>query len=152
MQLTGILQLLVERFVELTTEQPALVIGVLVLVVLVIKALTGPQGGGSKARDPQRLYTNRDRRAGFDRAGGRCEGEWLPFVRCTRPANAGDHWLPHSKGGATSAANFVALCSIHNRSKSARVPSRFQTARLQVRRRKYMSDRALVTAGQWFGR
>ncbi|MBF4549365.1 HNH endonuclease [Pseudoclavibacter sp. VKM Ac-2888] len=147
-----LVQSIVDQLTILTTEQPALVIGVLVLVVLVVKALTGPQGGGSKARDPQRLYGNRDRRAGFDRAGGRCEGEWLPFVRCTRPANAGDHWLPHSKGGATSAANFVALCSVHNRSKSARIPSRFQTARLQMRRRKYMSDPSLVSAGQWFGR
>lgn len=147
-----LMQSIGDQLTVLAAEQPALLIGIVVFVALVTKVLTGPQGGGSKARDPQRLYTNRDRRAGFDRAGGRCEGEWLPFVRCTRPANAGDHWLPHSKGGATSAANFVALCSIHNRSKSARVPSRFQTARLQVRRRKYMSDRALVTAGQWFGR
>lgn len=147
-----LMQSIGDQLTVLAAEQPALLIGIVVFVALVTKVLTGPQGGGSKARDPQRLYTSRDRRAGFDRAGGRCEGEWLPFVRCTRPANAGDHWLPHSKGGATSAANFVALCSIHNRSKSARVPSRFQTARLQVRRRKYMSDRALVTAGQWFGR
>lgn len=147
-----LMQSIGDQLTVLAAEQPALLIGIVVFVALVTKVLTGPQGGGSKARDPQRLYTNRDRRAGFDRAGGRCEGEWLPFVRCTRPANAGDHWLPHSKGGATSAANFVALCSIHNRSKSARVPSRFQTARLQFRRRKYMSDRALVTAGQWFGR
>lgn len=147
-----LMQSIGDQLTVLAAEQPALLIGIVVFVALVTKVLTGPQGGGSKARDPQRLYTNRDRRAGFDRAGGRCEGEWLPFVRCTRPANAGDHWLPHSKGGATSAANFVALCSMHNRSKSARIPSRFQTARLQFRRRKYINDRALVTAGQWFSR
>lgn len=89
------------------------------------------------ARDPVRWFDSDQRRSGFARAQGRCEMEILPGIRCRRSAEHGDHWLPHARGGATSMGNFVAACSTHNLAKSARIPTRGQTARIAWRRRRY---------------
>lgn len=88
-------------------------------------------------KDPQRLYTADQRRAGSDRSGGRCEMEGIFFTRCRRPGEHGDHWFPHSKGGATSMNNFVWACARCNTSKGARIPTFWETTRLEWRRRRY---------------
>ena len=89
------------------------------------------------ARDPRRLFDPAQRRAGLDRAQGRCEMEnWL-FLRCRRPASHGDHWIPWSRGGATDISNFVAACSRCNLTKSSTMPTTSQAWRLQHRRRRY---------------
>jgi hypothetical protein len=89
------------------------------------------------AKDPVRLYTSDQRRVGGDRAEGRCEMEGVFFTRCRRPGEHGDHWFPHSKGGSTSMTNFVWACARCNTSKGARVPTFWETTRLEWRRRRY---------------
>lgn len=88
-------------------------------------------------KDPRRLFSPEARRGAVALAGGRCEGEWLPFVRCRGPAAQADHWVPWSRGGATSQANLVMLCGPHNRAKSDKLPTTWTTRRLVRRRRRY---------------
>lgn len=88
-------------------------------------------------KDPVRLFKGPMRATGFRRCADRCEGEIVPFVRCRRRADRGDHWFPWSKGGATDLANFVGLCDICNLRKGATVPTIWQTMRLEARRRRY---------------
>lgn len=97
--------------------------------------------------DPQRLYTVDQRRGGFERAEGRCEGEVVPFFRCPSPATQGDHWFPWSKGGPTNMENFVGLCQPCNGSKSNRIPTFWQTQRLVFRRRRYFPEHLTSTPG-----
>lgn len=88
-------------------------------------------------KDPKRLYGPAERRKATEWAVDRCEGEnWL-MLRCRRRAEEGDHWLPHSLGGATSRRNLVMLCAKCNRAKSALVPTLWHSARLAWRRLRY---------------
>jgi hypothetical protein len=91
-------------------------------------------------KDPQRLFTKEQRMLATERCGGRCEGEGFFFTRCKGPAEQGDHWYPHSKGGPTTMENLAMLCQPHNGSKSNHTPSIWQTMRLEHRRRKYIAD------------
>lgn len=100
------------------------------------------------SKDPARLFSAEQKRAGHARAGHRCEMELLPFIRCRRPSEHGDHWYPHSRGGATTMGNFVAACSPCNLRKSATMPSRFATARLSARRRRYFPSGVPVRSGE----
>lgn len=88
-------------------------------------------------KDPQRLFTVDQRRSGGFRAGDRCEMEGIFLTRCRRPGEHGDHWFPHSKGGGTTMENFVWACARCNIAKSARVPTFWETTRLEWRRRRY---------------
>ncbi|MGL5825509.1 MAG: HNH endonuclease [Nocardioides sp.] len=119
-------------------DHPLALAGALGLLLLLVIAARVAQALPDPIQlDPARMYTPDERRYGFDRAGGRCEGETAPFIRCRRPPQHGDHWLPWSLGGATDMNNFVALCARHNTSKGARVPGWFATARLERRRNRY---------------
>lgn len=105
---------------------------------------------GSVQKDPTRMFSAAQRATGFRRAAFRCELESFLWFRCKRPAQHGDHWFPHSKGGASSMTNFVAACSSCNLAKSAKTPTRGQTARVQRRRRAYFPAGVDPTAGEWF--
>ena len=99
-----------------------------------------PRNGPSGWRDPRRLFTASDR-AWIERAaGGRCEHRILfGLLRCPARSNLQlDHWYPHARGGATSRGNLVLLCARHNRAKSARVPTLWETFLLRRARRRYM--------------
>lgn len=91
-------------------------------------------------RDPQRLFTAQQKRLGDARAGGRCEQVVWGLWRCRRPAQHGDHWVPWSKGGATSIGNYAALCAKCNLAKSDHMPSMLSTARLRHRRKRYFPE------------
>lgn len=87
-------------------------------------------------RDPQRVFTQRQKRKASILCGWRCEGTGI-LGRCDYYGKDlhGDHWYPHSRGGATTEKNLVMLCSRCNRRKSDRIPSRLQTWALRCRRR-----------------
>lgn len=92
---------------------------------------------GHRQRDPQRAFSEAQRRAIFARAGERCEHTSLFGLRCTsRPTHA-DHVQPWSRGGATTLANAQALCARHNLQKSNHAPSAWYLRRLEHRRRSY---------------
>lgn len=102
----------------------------------------------SAPRDPRRMFDSQQRRIGFARAGHRCEFDgMLWFTRCRRQAEHADHWLPHSKGGATTLPNLVAACAWHNTSKGAHIPTGWQTHRISRRRRRYFSHGAKTRPG-----
>ena len=107
----------------------------------------------SLVRDPVRMFTSEQRRAGFDRCQRRCEFDgWLPWLRCAGRVEHADHWFPWSKGGATSPANLVGACRWHNLSKSAAWPTRAQTGRIAARRAKYWTGPdAERTPGAFYG-
>lgn len=102
-------------------------------------------------RDPVRVFTSTIKREAAEMAGGRCEGTRV--IRCRRRGNDlhGDHWYPHSRGGATTPVNLVMLCPKCNRRKSDKIPTSAETTVLYLRRRSYMPpDR--MRPGQWRSR
>ena len=99
-------------------------------------------------RDPKRLFTPADRRWIKELTGNRCEHRSLfGLARCRRRGaymdehGQLDHHYPHAKGGATVRSNLVWLCDRHNRLKSDRVPSRFDTWMLYRARLGYLPAR-----------
>lgn len=118
------------------------------ILIIVLKVLRA--GSGSAPKDPSRLFSSNQRTEGFARAGGTCEMESFPFIRCRRKATHGDHWYPWSKGGSTSMDNFVAACASCNTSKGAKVPTFLATARLEKRRRGYFPTALNTAVGQRF--
>lgn len=91
-------------------------------------------------RDPRRVFSGAERALGFSRAGNQCEfARWVVF-RCSRTAAHGDHFIPWSKGGATSMRNFVAACPACNLAKSAHTPGRLAAALVSSRRRRYFPE------------
>ncbi|MGO1851821.1 MAG: HNH endonuclease [Microbacteriaceae bacterium] len=137
-------------FVSWAVEQPVFVFAAAVTLIGVAVLLTPPRPPMGRRRDPVRLYSSMQRTACFARCGQRCEGETVLGIRCARQATQGDHWFPHSKGGATNARNLVGLCSRCNRRKSAHTPSRARTLRLIVRRRRYWPQGEPRSAGDWY--
>lgn len=126
--------------------KPVLLIAVIAYVVyrvvkFIAKLIPAP-------KDPIRMYSNKERIAGFNRAGNRCEMEGFLWFRCSREAKHGDHHYPHSRGGATTMKNFVAACVKCNTSKGAKVPTRFATWRLQQRRQGYFPKGHPVVVGE----
>lgn len=99
-------------------------------------------------KDPQRMFSPEERRVGIERSGDRCEMEDAFFLRCRRKGEHGDHWFPHSKGGASSLNNFVWACAPCNLSKSAHVPSFWETTRLEWRRRRYFDPGVVTRPGE----
>lgn len=98
--------------------------------------VTGRRGHRSRL-DPKRIFSLSERTSGFLRAGNQCEHFNVFGRRCTNAPTHGDHHYPHSKGGATSMSNFVALCARHNLTKGSKIPSVVATRRLERRRRGY---------------
>jgi 5-methylcytosine-specific restriction endonuclease McrA len=114
-----------------------IVVGVILAFLFLILLLRRYASGAMVQRDPQRDFSAAQRREGFARAGHRCEHKPLLWLRCTAAPTHGDHIYPHSRGGATSLANFQALCARHNLAKADRAPSRFYIWYLERRRRRY---------------
>ena len=98
-------------------------------------------------KDPQRAYTKAQRTQAANRAGGQCEMEGFLWFRCRRPGEHGDHFYPHSKGGATDMSNQVWACAPCNQSKGAKVPTLGQKIRLERRRRKYFPADQQIEVG-----
>lgn len=98
-------------------------------------------------KDTIRMYTKSDRVSGFARAGNRCEMEGFLWFRCSRKAEHGDHHYPWSRGGSTTMENFVAACGKCNMSKGAKIPTRFATWRMTMRRRSYFPKGVQIKAG-----
>ena len=89
-------------------------------------------------RDPQRLFTSRQKNALIARAQGRCEHKNPLWLRCRATTGLqADHVVPWSRGGATALTNGAALCQRHNARKSNRMPSPLYRWRLRQRRRNY---------------
>ena len=112
-----------------------IIIALCVLSVVIILVRTA--GHGTAQKDPQRIFTPVQRAEGFARARNQCEHFNVIGRRCTDAPTHGDHHYPHSKGGATTLSNFVALCARHNLAKSSHVPGHFATRRLERRRQTY---------------
>lgn len=123
-------------------------LGALVVLAIVLRIPGWIVAVHPRPKDPQRLFTPPQRRVGFARAGGQCEMSVFGFFRCRRRAEHGDHHYPHSRGGATSLANFVAGCSRCNSRKSNRLPGLVQTALIEFRRKKYFPEGMSTKAGE----
>ncbi len=92
-----------------------------------------------------------ERQRSFTRAGNRCEFKRPFWFRCNGAAQHADHIYPWSCGGATSLANFQALCAHHNTSKGATIPSKFYIWRLERRRRRYFPPNESVKVNWHIG-
>lgn len=135
----------------LTVVAEHLVLFVLIpLLVGIIARLAVANRDRRLATDPQRLFTAGQRRLARGLAQGRCEQESFPFVRCRRVGAHADHWFPWSRGGASTDQNLVWACTRHNLAKSSRVPTGFQTLRLEARRARYFAGDVSTVAGEWF--
>lgn len=108
----------------------------------------------SSHRDVKRVFTAKEKNSISRVCGHRCEGTGL-FLRCryTGTDLHGDHWFPHSKGGATTTDNLVMLCPTCNRKKSDAIPTLLQTKALGWRRKHHHSYKAQLPApGKWLPR
>jgi len=121
---------------------PGIILVVLMVIAVVIRARD------LRRRDPVRRFSRQQRREGMARAAGLCEMEAGFRGRCSRPAEHGDHFYPWSKGGSTSLQNFVAACARCNRTKGARIPTPGQQARIERRRRDYVTPDGSVGVGE----
>ncbi len=117
---------------------------IIALCILSVVILVRSSGRGATQKDPQRNFTQSQRVEGFARARNQCEHFNIFGRRCTNAPTHGDHHHPHSKGGATTLSNFVALCARHNLAKSSHVPGHFATRRLERRRQTYFPRDARV--------
>ena len=110
-----------------------IIVVILIVVILVMRA----SGRGTTQKDPRRVFTQSQRVEGFTRARNQCEHFNVFGRRCTDAPTHGDHHHPHSRGGATTLSNFVALCARHNLTKSNHIPTHFATRRLERHRQTY---------------
>lgn len=104
-----------------------------------------------RPRDPVRSFGQSDVADARGMAGDRCE--FTGFVgRCRRQGGHADHWIPWSRGGASSRRNPVWACPRHNLRKGARRPGLIATARISRRRRRYYPPGEARRPGQrWIG-
>lgn len=126
-------------------------LAVAAVICLLLLAFLVRRGRPSRARrDPLRAFDSRQRQRIHARAQHQCEHRPPLLPRCPAAGTQADHIYPHVRGGATSVANAQSLCARHNRSRSARIPSRWYIARLERRRRKYFpsSERVEVDWSQ----
>lgn len=139
---------IIQASADLTIEHPKVIAAIFVFVLVVVALRLAANAAAANApKDPQRLFTKEQRMAARERAGGQCEFEGPFFRRCTRTGEHGDHYFPHTKGGATNQANHVWACAKCNLSKGAKVPTLWHKIRLERRRRKYFPDSMPVVAG-----
>lgn len=104
-----------------------------------------------RGRDPQRWFDYGQRAVARERAGGRCEyTSW--GRRCERPSEEIDHFVPWSRGGATSLTNAVSACRRHNQRKGGRMPSTLDAFALFWRRRTYFTSQDNSWPGQQYRR
>lgn len=96
-------------------------------------------------RDPRRTFTNAEKERMMAHCGHRCENvKW--YGRCRNTTRlAGDHWFPHARGGKTSEKNLVILCQECNSTKSAKLPTWWQTFLITQSRKRY----GLEKPGEW---
>lgn len=130
------------------TASPSPLWWALVAIVVIAIIFTAARKR-SAARDPRRMFTTNERVAGFARAGNQCEFSRWVFFRCTRTASHGDHFIPWSRGGATTMRNFVAACATCNTTKGAAMPSRLARALMAARRAAYFPAGIPRDAGDW---
>ncbi|WP_120955315.1 HNH endonuclease signature motif containing protein [Arthrobacter oryzae] len=119
--------------------------GLFLVVLFIVAAIVHARDVGR--RDPVRRFSRQQRREGMARAGAQCEMEAGLRRRCSQPAEHGDHFFPWSKGGSTNLQNFIAACAKCNRAKGARIPSPSQQARMEKRRREYVTSSGSVSVG-----
>lgn len=98
---------------------------------------------GRYIKDPERMFPQYVIFEAKRRCEYRCERVSRFGRRCTNGEHNGfvlhaDHWIPHSKGGASSEGNIVILCSVCNLAKSSEVPFIWQTNRVYSSRLSYM--------------
>ena len=122
----------------------------LVLIVPLIGIIAKVAGHSSGVKDPVRMFSADQRRAGFLRAEQQCEMSTPWLTRCTRTAEHADHFFPHARGGASSMRNLVAACAPCNLRKSAHMPSRLLRWQIARRRRRYFPAELDRTPGEWF--
>jgi hypothetical protein len=147
--LTAFVEGLTTQMAALATANPVpfLAIASFIVLVYVSRAIARNRPAPT---DPSRLFSAVQRAEGFARADGQCEMDGVFFMRCKDKAHHGDHHFPWSKGGSTSMGNFVAACARHNTSKGAKIPTSWQTFRMEARRRKYFPQGVNVKAGERF--
>lgn len=120
---------------------------VLVVAVILFKGGEREMSGvldqdGLYIKDPQRMFDNFVIFEAKRRAEHRCEYV-TRFLRRRCPNSAknttlhADHWIPHSKGGSSSEANIVILCSHCNLAKSSELPFKWETERVYQKRLSY---------------
>lgn len=102
--------------------------------------------------DPQRLFTAEQKAAAMRACNYQCENI-IGGTRCSYRGNDlhGDHWFPHSKGGATTVENLVMLCPACNRAKYNHIPTERATAELNAYRAQgigYLYP--MPPVGQWY--
>lgn len=106
-------------------------------------------------RDESRVFTKKMKNQALKKCHYRCEGTGVLW-RCFHKGDDlhGDHWYPHSRGGATSEQNLVMLCPKCNRKKSDKIPTHWQTWALKGRRRRGRgySPGVYVKPGEWLPR
>ena len=100
-------------------------------------------------KDPVRSFSSSQIAAASMRAGGRCEFS-TTFGRCRSVGAHADHWVPHTRGGASTDDNLVWGCARHNLRKSSRMPTRMATWRIARRRRRYFPSGVQVRPGRRF--
>lgn len=128
---------------------PALIVAAVVALLFGLTHIPMSRPDNPFEKDPQRMFSEADRAWIAEAAGHRCEHLTLGIFRChqhgsdTFPLNLGDstgqmdHHYPHSRGGATSRHNLVWLCEKHNKRKSNRIPTMWQTWLLTQSRQHY---------------
>lgn len=104
---------------------------------LLFKAIRRAETRRAYQRDPLRVFSAQDKASVSAWCGGRCEHKPLLMPRCRARGTAGDHLIPHSRGGPTTLENLQLLCPRHNLRKSNTMPSRLYLHRLASRRRAY---------------
>lgn len=115
---------------------------ILVLVVRLIAMIPMANPDNPFDRDPQRLFSDRDREWIRDLTGDRCERRRLfGLMRCRHRGEQMDHWYPWAKGGATSRHNIAWLCAKCNNRKTDRVPTIWATRALTRARMRYFPAR-----------
>lgn len=127
-------------------------LGLAAVAMAMALGIAGVSRRRNTAFDPRRMFTAEERRIGFARAGNQCEFTRWFFFRCTRTASHGDHYIPWSRGGATSMRNFAAACASCNIAKSAHLPSEIDKVLLQARRARYFPSVLPRDAGEVYAR
>lgn len=112
-------------------------VAALVVSIVLAHAIRRAWSRRSYQRDPLRAFSLQDKATVSAWCGGRCEHKPLLLPRCRAGGTAGDHLIPHSKGGPTTLENLQMLCPRHNLRKSNKMPSRLYLYRLAARRRGY---------------
>ena len=110
---------------------------------------------GEYVKDPLRMFVPYVIFEAKRRADHRCEYVDRFGFRCSNSEENGvtlhaDHWIPWSKGGASSEHNIVILCSHCNLAKSNVMPFKWETKKLWKSRRGYQVN-AMIPGEYYLG-